>query len=61
MTPQDVSKARNPDLPASLVAIRRAAAMARRTAIATDTEIVIAKDGKTVRVTAAELRREQQR
>jgi len=59
MTQQELSKAKNPDLRASLAAIRRAADLARRTAIQTDTEIVIVKDGKAVRITAEELRKEQ--
>lgn len=59
MTQQELSKAKNPDLRASLVAMRRAAKMARSTAIQTNTEIVIVKDGKPVRVTAEELREEQ--
>jgi hypothetical protein len=59
MTPQELSKAKNPDLRASLAAMRRAAEMARSTAIQTNTEIVIVKDGKPVRVTAEELRKEQ--
>ena len=56
MTRQDLSKAKNPDLRASLAAMRRAAEMARSTAIQTNTEIVIVKDCKPVRVTAEELR-----
>jgi hypothetical protein len=56
---QKLSKARNPDLRASLTAMRRAAEMARKTAIQTDTEIVIVKDGKPVWVTAEELRQAQ--
>jgi hypothetical protein len=59
MTQQELSKAKNPDLRASLAAMRRAAQMARSTAIQTDTEIVIVEDGKPVRVTAEELRKEQ--
>jgi hypothetical protein len=59
MTRQDLSKAKNPDLRASLAAMRRAADMARGTAIQTNTEIVIVKDGKPVRVTAEELRQER--
>jgi hypothetical protein len=59
MTQQDLSKAKNPDLRASLAAMRRAADMARSTAIQTDTDIVIVKDGKPVRVTAEELRQER--
>lgn len=56
MTRQDLSKARNPDLRASLAAMLRAAEMARETAIRTDTEIVLAKDGKPLCITAEELR-----
>ena len=59
MTQQDLSRAKNPDLRASLAAMRRAADMARSTAIQTNTEIVIVKDGKPVRVTAEELRQER--
>ena len=59
MTQQELSQAKNPDLRASLAAMRRAAEMARNTAIQTNTEIVIVKDGKPVRITAEELRKEQ--
>jgi hypothetical protein len=59
MTQQDLSKAKNPDLRASLAAMRRAANMARGAAIQTDTDIVIVKDGKLLRVTAEELREER--
>jgi hypothetical protein len=52
----DISKARNPDTRASLAAMKRAAAAARTIAIQTDTEIVVVRDGKPVRITAAELR-----
>lgn len=58
MTPQELSKAKNPDLRASLVAMRRAAAMARQVALRTNTAIVIVKDGKPVRIPADELREE---
>lgn len=57
MTQQELSKAKNPDLAASLAAMLRAAEMARRTAIQTDTEIVLAKEGKPIRITAEELRK----
>ena len=60
MTQPELSKAKNPDLRASLAAMRRAAEMARSTAIQTNTEIVIVRDGKPVRITAEELRKEQQ-
>jgi hypothetical protein len=58
MKPQDLSKAQNPDLRASLAAMKRAAALARQTAMQTDTAIIVARDGKPVRVSAEELRRE---
>ena len=60
MSPQDLSQARNPDLRASLEAMRRAADMARRTAIQTDPEIVRVADGKPVLVSAKELLRTRQ-
>ena len=51
-----ISQAKNPDLRASLAGMRRAAALARQTAIQTDTEILLVRDGKPVRISAAELR-----
>ncbi len=59
MKPQELSKARNPDLRASLAAMRRAAELASQTALQTGTAIVVVRDGKPVRITAKELRREQ--
>jgi hypothetical protein len=56
MTQKDLAQAKNPDLRASLVAMRRAAEMARRVAIQTDTEIIVVRDGKPVRISAAQLR-----
>jgi CRISPR/Cas system Type II protein with McrA/HNH and RuvC-like nuclease domain len=58
MTKRELSKAKNPDLVASLAAMRRAARMAREQAIRTDTAIVVIRNGKLVRVTADELRKE---
>jgi mRNA degradation ribonuclease J1/J2 len=59
MTQQDLSKARNPDLRASLAAMQRAAELARKTAIQTNTEIVIVQNGKLVRISAEQLRAQQ--
>jgi len=59
MTQQELSKARNPDLRASLVAMRRAAEDARRIARQTNTAIVLVRDGKPVRIPAEQLREEQ--
>lgn len=56
MTRQDLSRARNQDLRASLAAIRRAAAMARQIAVQTNTAIVVVKDGKLTRMPAKLLR-----
>ena len=59
MKQQELSRAKNPDLRASLAAMRRAAEMARNTAIQTNTEIVIVKDGEPVHISAEELRKER--
>jgi mRNA degradation ribonuclease J1/J2 len=56
MSRADLSQAKNPDLRGSMAAMRRAAALARKTAIQTDTAIVLVRDGKLVRITAAQLR-----
>lgn len=58
MTQQELSKAKNPDLRASLAALRRAAALARQTAVQTNTAIVVIKNGKLLRIPADELRRD---
>jgi hypothetical protein len=57
MTQQDLSEARNPDLRASLAAMRRAAELARQTALQTNTALVVVKDGKLLRISAVQLRR----
>lgn len=56
MKQEDLPKARHADLRGSLAAMRRAAALARKTAIQTDTAIVVVRDGKIVWIPAAELR-----
>lgn len=56
MNQDDLAKAKNADLRGSLAAMRRAAAAARKTAIQTETGIVLVHDGKPVRISAAELR-----
>jgi hypothetical protein len=56
MTQADLSLAKNPKLRGSLAAMRRAADMARRTAIQTDTGIVVVRDGKRVHISADQLR-----
>lgn len=57
MSLKDISQAKNPDMRGALAAMRRAAEAARQLAIQTNTAIVQVKDGKPVRVTAAELRK----
>jgi len=61
MKAKDLSEAKCPELRASLAAMERAAAMARKIAIQTDTALVIVQDGKIVRIPAEQLRREEQK
>ena len=56
MSNRDISKAKNSDMRSSLAALKRAAQMARETAIQTNIAIVIFRDGKMVRIAADELR-----
>jgi hypothetical protein len=56
MKTRDISEAKDKDLRASMAALQRAAQAARTTAILTDTGIVIQREGKLVRIPAAELR-----
>ncbi len=58
MTTRDISEAKDADLRASMAALERAALAARIIAIQTDTAIIVHKDGKLVRIPAAELRQE---
>ncbi len=58
MNPQDISTARDPDLRAPLAALRRASQLARKTAIQTDTELVVVRNGQMVRVSAEALRQQ---
>ena len=59
MNKRDISEAKNPDMRGSMAAMRRAAEMARTTAIQTGTGIVVSRDGKPVRISAAELLEER--
>jgi len=58
MKPRDISQASDPDLRASLVALRRAAQLARNTAMQTGTDLVVVRDGRLVRISAETLRRQ---
>ena len=51
----DISKAKDPDLAASFVALKRAAKMARETAIQTGTSIVVMRNKKMVHLSAQDL------
>lgn len=59
MTTKDISQAKDPAMRGSVNAMQRAARQAREIAIRTNTAIVVRRHGKTVRVTADELRHEQ--
>ncbi len=56
MKPHDISRANDPDMRASLAALRRAAQLARKTAIQTGTDLIVVRDGRTVRISADTLR-----
>lgn len=61
MTRDEIGKAKDKDLAASLAAMQRAVQMAREQAIRTDTAIVVTRNQRLVRVTAEELRKEGRR
>ncbi len=52
----NISNAKEPDLRSSLTALCRAAELARREAIQTDTDIVVVRHGRLVRLEAKSLR-----
>ena len=52
---KDISEAKDPDLRVSMNALQRASLLARKTAIQTNTHIVIVKDGQLLRISANEL------
>lgn len=56
MKPQDINQAKDPDLRGSVAAMHRAAALARKTAIQTDTSLVIVENGELIRIPADVLR-----
>ena len=57
MTQEQLSQAKDKDLPASLIAMRRAARLAREQAVRTDTAIIVLRNMALVRITADELRK----
>lgn len=58
MTNQLLEIVKDEEVEAELAALRRAARMARELAVRTNTSIIIVEDGKLVRVTADELRKQ---
>jgi hypothetical protein len=54
--PSDLLNAKDPNIRASFDALRRAAQLARKTAIQTNTNIVILQEGQLIHVSAQELR-----
>lgn len=58
MTPHELHNAKDQDIVASLQAMQRAAALARKQALQTDAAIVVLKDQEIVRLTAEEIRKE---
>ena len=57
----ELAKAKDKDLVTSVVAMKRAAAMARKAAIQTGTAIVVVRNEKIVRLTADDLREKRLR
>lgn len=55
MNPKDIRTSTDPDLAGSFAAMERAARAAQDLAIKTNTGIVVAVDGRTVELTAADL------
>lgn len=57
MSTHDIRTAKDPDLRGTLAALQRAALEARKTAIRTNTHLVIFQDGQIVRIPPDELRK----
>ncbi len=57
MNQSDLFKAKDKDIAASVAAMKRATAMARKAAVQTDTAIVVVQGKKIVRVTDDDLRK----
>lgn len=58
MNAKDITKAKDADLRSSLTALRRASTLARRSAVETNTSIVLVRDGRLIVVEADALREE---
>ena len=57
MTLDQLAQAKDKDLPASLIAMKRAARSARQQAVRTETAVIVLRNHVQVRVTADELRK----
>jgi Cdc6-like AAA superfamily ATPase len=55
MHSNDIATAKDPDMRAALGALRRAAQLARKTVMQTNTHLIIMKDGRLQRISASEL------
>lgn len=55
MKARNINEAKDPVLRGSVPAIRRAAALARKIAVQTGTDLIIVKDGKLARIPAKDL------
>jgi hypothetical protein len=60
VSPDDIFKAKDPDLIQSMAAMKRAALEARKIAIRTGTSIIVRDNGRIIRRSAKELERELQ-
>ena len=61
MNDKQISQAKDSDLRGAIVALKRAAQLARQTAIQFGTDLVIAEDGRLIRIPAEDLNRQQSR
>lgn len=55
MNANDIATAKDPDMRAALGALRRAAQLARKTVMQTNTHLIIMKNGRLQRISASEL------
>jgi hypothetical protein len=58
MKPRDINQAKSAELRGSMAAMKRAAQRAREIAIQTNTNLVVVRNGKLVKIPPDELRRE---
>jgi hypothetical protein len=56
MNHPDITKAKDPDLRSSMAALLRAGILARKAATDTETDLVIVKDGKIMRIPSETLK-----